>query len=161
MHRPTRHALSKDNYIDIDMVNASQRLFMEVCKQNKIKVPAIKKYCAKRDEFIDLIKKHHVCNRDTAKKLIISLSFGGGYAKFLKDNNLNLEQIQDIVELEKDYEILMEHVWKSNNNIIDDVLKSEPDFYKDFTGEEAILKAKKELVYLYFIKQLNAIFKKG
>ena len=65
------------------------------------------------------------------------------------------------MELEKDYEILMEHVRKSNNNIIDDVLKSEPDFYKDFTGEEAILKAKKELVYLCFIKQLNAIFKKG
>ena len=32
-HRPTRHALCSDTYVDIDIVNSSQCLLLEICKK--------------------------------------------------------------------------------------------------------------------------------
>jgi hypothetical protein len=73
-HRPTRHALAKDGYIDIDMVNASQNIINEIMKQNDIEVPSIAVYCKNRDRCLEFIMNHYECDKTKAKQLIIAFS---------------------------------------------------------------------------------------
>ena len=160
MHRPTRHALANDNYIDIDMVNASQNIINELMKQNNINVRFIDNYCKNREIYLKNIQDNYECNRDKAKQLIISLSFGGGYDKWIKDNN-HKKKLQDLIDLETDYQMVMEHIWKINNTIIDDVLKENPTKYQKYKTEKSILKAKKRTCLSLFYQTIERHIQEG
>lgn len=162
MHRPTRHALAKDKYIDIDMKNASQNILNEIMKQNNIQVPHISNYCINRDKYLNFIQKHYNTTRDEAKKLIISLSFGGGYDKWIIDHKYNdIGKFQDIIDLEGDYTIVMENVWKSNNNIIDDILENNSTRFDEYKTELSILNAKKRTCMSLFYQTIERHIQEG
>jgi len=194
MHRPTRHALAKDSYIDIDMVNASQRILLEICKLNSINVPHIEDYCNNREEYLNSLITQYEIDRDSAKKLILALSFGGGYTKWENDLRFNKfikhlmtannwtkekaieynstltpgvydgylselgfkkDRVKCVSDLANDYELVMDIVWGSNQQIIKDVLAVNPSKFLQYTTEAGVLSAKKRTCLSLFYQTVE------
>lgn len=129
-HRPTRHRLSRDFYIDIDMINAQPTIIFEICKMNNIEKRVLGKYVKKPKKYREFVMNHHNCNKDTAKNLFICLMFGGCYNSWLKDNDIQTNKnskIKEVVELENELKTIMDIVYNTNQNIKEDILRLEPN----------------------------------
>ena len=124
-HRPTRHSFCFNKYIDIDIVNASQSILYNIFKQYKIIFPFLEQYCFNRDNLMLDIMNYHNCTKDQVKKLFISLTFGGSYSKWLKDNNIEIP-FQFLTELNKEYSTMIDLIWEHNSHIVADILKDNP-----------------------------------
>ena len=163
MHRPTRHALAKENYIDIDMVNASFNIINEIMKQNEINIPHINEYCKNRKEYLQFIMNHYNIDKKKAKQLLLSLAFGGSYDKWIKENNYgDKEKIEYVENIEKDCKNVMEYIWKDNNFIIDDVIKSnEEKFDKYKKDANSTLNAKKRTCLSLFYQTIERHIQEG
>ena len=134
-HRPTRHSLCEGIYIDIDMVNAQPSIIVEICKHHHIPVPVLKKYVENTSTMREVIMEHHGVNKDTAKKLPISLMFGGSYSGWLKENNVIVNdnvKLKEIIEIEQEIKTIIEIVYSSNKDTIEKtVCKQDPDKWKN------------------------------
>lgn len=129
-HRPTRHRLAKDNYIDIDMVNAQPTIIYEICKMNNIEKKALSKYVKNPKKYREYVMNHHNCSKDTAKTLYICLMFGGCYNSWLKDNDIQENKnnkIKFVNELENELKSIMDIVYNTNQTIKEDILRIEPN----------------------------------
>lgn len=76
-HRPTRHALCLDNYIDIDIENSIACIIYQMCNINNHYVNAIKYYSENPIKIRQKIMDYYKCNKDIAKKLPIKIMHGG------------------------------------------------------------------------------------
>lgn len=83
-HRPTRHSLCEDNYIDIDMINAQPTITREICKHHGLENTHLNYYIDNRNDILQLIMTNHQVVRDIAKNLPICLLFGGSYDGWMK-----------------------------------------------------------------------------
>jgi hypothetical protein len=77
--REIRCALSKDTYLDIDIGNCHPTLLEQYCNTNKIVCPCLTAYVKNRELYLSHIMEQHKVSRDIAKKLMLRLSYGGGY----------------------------------------------------------------------------------
>ena len=57
--------------------------------------------------------------------------------------------------------MVMEHIWKINNTIIDDVLKENPTKYQKYKTEKSILKAKKRTCLSLFYQTIERHIQEG
>ena len=129
-HRPTRHRLAKDSYIDIDMINAQPTIIYEICLMNGIEKKVLGKYVNNPTRYREFVMKHHKCSKDTAKNLFICLMFGGCYNSWLKDNDIQENKdtkIRDVIELENELKTIMDIVYNTNQTIKEDILRIEPN----------------------------------
>jgi hypothetical protein len=127
-HRPTRHSLSEDYYIDIDMVNCSITVVNEICRHHDIVNPNLNYYVDNREAVLNEIMTIHNVTRDIAKKLPIRLMFGGTYNSWLKENNVTNEtKINVITNIENEMKPVIETVYANNKTIEKFVIKEEPD----------------------------------
>ena len=109
-HRPTRHAYCNGTYIDIDMKNAHPVVVKNICLLNDIPCPTISKYCEDRDAFLQRVCDHHNVDRASAKTLMLRLTYGGEYTKWLGSQILKQQRpIDDLTEIVK-YEAEMENI---------------------------------------------------
>jgi hypothetical protein len=136
-HRPTRHSLCKDAYIDIDMINAQPTIISEIVKitGDDISCEWLNKYVKKPKKYREFIMEHHNCSRDCAKNLPIVLMFGGSYDGWIREWDIQKniekgERIKDICEIEKELKCVMEVVYANNQHIKKDVLKQDPNKWK-------------------------------
>lgn len=133
-HRPTRHALSQDNYIDIDMVCAHPQIVCELCRLNGCQnsVVSLNDYAKNSKSYRHELMSIHNVSYDTAKQLPIRLMFGGSYNSWLKDYNVdNTEKHPLFVKIESELLNIMEMVFANNQHIKNDVLKVEPTKWKN------------------------------
>jgi len=133
-HRPTRHALCDGIYRDIDMVNAQPTIINEVARMNGIPMPELQKYVENPKHYRQVIMEHHDCNKDCAKNLPIVLMMGGSYKSWLKDWDIQRNSelfIGEIQEIEKEMKKIMNIVYVNNQHIKKDVLKQDPQKWKD------------------------------
>lgn len=133
-HRPTRHRLARDYYVDIDMVNAQPTIIYEICKMNGIDKRILGKYVKSPKKYREFVMNHHKCSKDTAKNLFICLMFGGCYNSWLKDNDIQENKnskIKEVVELENELKAVMDIVYNTNQNIKEDVLRLNPKCWTD------------------------------
>lgn len=133
-HRPTRHSLCEDIYIDIDMVNAQPTIIVEICRQHNMSVPALQQYVQNTQTMREAIMQHHGVSKDVAKNLPISIMFGGSYSGWLREFNVvenDTLKIKEIVEIENELNSIMEIVYCNNKDTIEKtVLKHDPDKWK-------------------------------
>jgi phage/plasmid-associated DNA primase len=130
-HRPTRHSLSDEFYIDIDMINAQPRITEGICKHHNINTPNLTRYINERDVILNFIKETHNCDRDTAKNLLIVLMFGGSYDGWIREHNIQQGDKIDIIEgVENEMSLIMETVYTNNKHIETAVLKQDPTKWK-------------------------------
>jgi hypothetical protein len=140
IHRPTRHALCLDNYIDIDIENSIACIIYQMCKLNNHNVDAIKYYSENPKEIRQKIMDYYKCNKDIAKKLPIKIMHGGLYKNWIKENGIiiddsNSSNIDIITNIENEMKSIIEIVYGNNIHIKDDILKLNPDKWKN-TNEE-------------------------
>lgn len=144
MHRPTRHALCKDIYVDIDLENSSQKILLEICKNNNHSSPKLEEYCLNRATIMNSIMEHHECGRDTVKRLFISMSFGGSYENWIKSNiTEKTEKMEFVKEFENEYNVIKNIIYESNKIIIEDVEKCNPCKFDKYASVEGMEDAKK------------------
>ena len=133
-HRPTRHSLCADTYQDYDMVNCQPAVINQICMQHNIINKQCMAYCENpKDWRHKVAEQHHlkpILNKETgvtlspyeqAKKLFISLAFGGSYAVWQKDYNAEGGDISEIIEMEKEMSNVMDLIYKRNVDMIEDI----------------------------------------
>lgn len=129
LHRPTRHRLSTQEYIDIDIVNCQPQLIQEICRQRGIKVEALEKYCKNPKKYRAFVAEYHDCDKDTAKQLFVRLMFGGTYAKWIKDFDIQKNENNRYKlphDIEGEMGAVIDAVYTANPHIAKDVLKQNP-----------------------------------
>lgn len=146
IRREIRHTLLRDNFMDIDIVNAHPVILLQVCKMLKIKCDKLKVYVKKRKQMREEINKvYKIDNKDISKKLIISLINMGSYSKWLKDNKYEkYGEIPYIRELTEELK-----------NICDSLIKLNPKMYNDiyeYKGSKGNIKASFMSYYLQNIE---------
>ena len=137
-HRPTRHSLCRDRYVDIDMVNAQPTIINEISRMNGITNVNLIKYVNNPKKYREKVALHHQCSKDVAKNLFIVMMFGGCYKTWIKENNITHNDtafLSIAVEIEKEMKNIIEIVYNANPQIKKDVLKQDPQKWK--TDNEA------------------------
>ena len=88
--KKTRNTLIKDLCYDYDLKNAQPELLRCICKANNIPCEIVEKYCNEREVIIAEIMTAggELCTREHVKSLIIRLSFGGCFDRWLTENDL-------------------------------------------------------------------------
>jgi len=148
-HRPTRHSLCDDFYVDFDMVNAQPSVINQVCLQNGIQNKRCIEYCKDPKNYRYAVAKHHelkhIKNKETgvnlspyeqAKKLFLSLSFGGSYDEWKKTYNAKNEDMGEIVEMEAENKIVMDTIYKLNPDMLEDANNASDSFKRKSVAEK-------------------------
>lgn len=128
-HRPTRHRLARDFYIDIDMVNAQPTIIYEICKMNNIDNKVLGEYVDNPKKCREYVMNYYNCTKDIAKKLFICLMFGGSYDSWLKDNDIQqnkFKKIKEVNDMESELKSVMDIVYNTNKTIKEDILRLDP-----------------------------------
>ena len=166
-HRPTRHAYCKGIYIDIDMKNAHPVIIMNLCLLNNIPCPTITRYCADRDEFLKIVSDHHCIDENTAKVLMLRLTYGGEYGQWLDKLFLRLQRdtfaLPDVVEYEAEMENIRNIIFEKNTHIIADVEKADPSYFKKpkYKTPEDVLRKKKKTCMSHFCNTIERHIQEG
>ena len=155
-HRPTRHAYCKGIYIDIDVKNCHPVVIKNICQLNDIPCPTITSYCDDRDGFLQRVCDHHEVNSAEAKNLILRLTYGGEYNRWLDSLLLKQQTPRDamaeILQYESEMEDIRNEVFEKNTHIIADVEKADPLKFKNpkyKTPEDVLRKKKKTCMSLF------------
>jgi hypothetical protein len=77
--RKYRMMLTDGIYYDLDFVNCHPVILRQYCKKNNIQTEYLDVVVDMREEILELVQEHHNISRDVAKKLILRLTYGGGY----------------------------------------------------------------------------------
>ena len=148
-HRPTRHSLCQDHYVDFDMVNAQPSVINQVCLQNGIANKSCMEYCKDPKNTRYAVAKHHelkhITNKETgvtlspyeqAKKLFLSLSFGGSYDEWKKTYNAKNADMGEILEMEAENKIVMDTIYKLNPDMLEDANNASDSFKRKSVAEK-------------------------
>lgn len=148
-HRPTRHSLCTEKYVDFDMVNCQPSVVNQVCLQNGISNTQCIAYCADPKTWRHNVAKHHnlkpIYYKETqttlsayeqAKKLFISLSFGGSYAAWKTTYHAENQDLGEIIEMETELSHVMDRIWKDNQDMVKTVTEAKPNWKSKHTNEK-------------------------
>ncbi len=162
--REIRHTISKNHYVDIDIVNAHPTIFSHICKKYDIDTEYLDKYIKKRDKIIDellaLNGPEEQYNRDYMKTMILSCLNGGttaydnlpnktdwltSYKKEMTNAHNKLCKIKDTEFAEhkkltsKKHNIKASFVNKLLCNFENDILKNIVNFFNVRDGDVCVL----------------------
>jgi len=160
-HRPTRHAYCKGTYIDIDFKNCHPVIVKNICLLNDIPCHTITRYCDDREGFLQRICDHHNVDRASAKTLMLRLTYGGEYSRWLTSIELKqqrpIDSLSDIVEYEAEMETIRNIVFEKNTHIIADVEKADPSYFKNpkYKTPEDVLRKKKKTCMSHFCNTIE------
>lgn len=109
--REIRAALYKDNYIDIDIINAYPN-FMYSITNGKY----LGEYINNRDTYLKEIMDSCKVSRDLAKRLFLMIGFGGNYRTWYNNNAKNVQPTEFVInyynEMQKSRQIIIDHANK-------------------------------------------------
>jgi hypothetical protein len=159
MHRPTRHTFCHDGMIDIDMINSSQKIFLEISIKNNHPAPCLLEYCEDRKRIFREMSECFGVAEEMCKKFFISVSFGGSVQSWKKKHNID-ETIHWfwLNKFEDEIKGIMEIIYANNGNMIEDIEKSDPEYFKRkkfVKTEEDIIRAKKKTCMALFYQTIE------
>ena len=148
-HRPTRHAFAKQNYLDLDMVSAQPKMFLELAILEGIETSGLKEYCENPKKIRREIVKHYklkdkifddgttITAMEQAKKLPIRMAFGGGIKKWREEFvDVRVEEMPLIKNLEITLKKIRKIIIEENPHIKEDLEKYGSEEYKKKTADE-------------------------
>lgn len=140
MRRSTRHAFCKGIYRDIDMVNAHPNILSQICRQHGRECPELDRYVSDPKGYRERIMKHHACDKDTAKRLPISLMMGGSIQGWITENQIEengKNALPEMAALHLELQRIMTTIYEHNQHIKAAVLKVDP---KKWENEAAAMR---------------------
>lgn len=144
MHRPTRHSLCQGTYIDIDIHSCCQSIYLNIIRNNGIEneFPRLKEYVENRNDLLVHYQSKYGCNRDTIKNLFTMIGFGGSANKWFRTKNIENDNDVFIAELNAEYYNLSRIIYDANPQIINDILKAEPNRFIHKSSPAELLNSK-------------------
>ncbi len=132
LRKEIRHTLSKNKYVDIDIVNAQPTILYQILLYHNLKCDNLKKYIEERDYYLNkLIEKFNI-TRDNAKKLFVRIMYYGKIENWVKDNNINIDEFakneelfQYLTNLSKELEDAGKYISDNNPKMVNDWKKKE------------------------------------
>lgn len=89
--RPIRQYLTRDNYVDIDMINCHPAILLFLCDKYEIKTTYLKQYVLDRDNVIRDIMVFYDLDKSTCKTVFLQIMNLGSYKTWMKKNELQKE----------------------------------------------------------------------
>lgn len=174
-HRSTRHAFCIHEYRDADFENCEANVILLIMKANDISseyLSCLEEYCADPKALrAKIIHHHNIVDikdeegtvvkqaKDIAKQLAISLINGGSYEQWMKtyltEKTNNQQPMMWMVAFQTQVEFLMDVIYTHNQHIIADVLKYNPDKFKEYTTEDSLARAKKRSCMARFYQTIE------
>lgn len=128
IRRSFRHTLADGIYVDIDQENSVFNILKNVAELYDLEHEAISDYINHREDYLKKIMKHYNVSRDVAKKLPITLGYGGGIARWHRENNVAAKDAPAYVtKMKKELNKFMNVIYEKNENKIQ---KVEGKFHK-------------------------------
>ena len=140
-HRPTRHTLCIENYMDIDMVNCHYSIISELIgKETNLSRKHLLKYCADPKGQRSNVMERYGCDKNGAKELFIRLIYGGTINQWKNDFNIDkgILDLSIVTEIEKELIPFCLLVYEKNPEIKKDILFANPHKYDKRTEKEII-----------------------
>lgn len=145
-HRPTRHRLCDDIYIDLDMRNCHASIIYDwYLSITGEQLYSLGEYNLDPKRYRRMICEHHGLNYDDAngkniaKNLCIRLLFGGSYKTWIRDNNIivNDNNLLPLFQgIEREMSMVMEIVYTNNKHIVKTVLKHDKKKWETILDEK-------------------------
>lgn len=134
IRRQIRHTISKDNYKDIDIVNCHPVILHQICIFNKIECSNLEYYIFNRAEVINELSSFYLSEsnlneiqrKDIIKQMIISIMYGAGINKILKDNNVNVpeDQHEFIYNFKNEIKKIQDKIYTNNKSLVQELITS-------------------------------------
>ena len=140
-HRPTRHSIFQEKYLDFDIVNCQIQILLEFAKKvGMTDLEGLETYCRNpkgiRKDIAEYYGLREIRTEDgviitpyeQAKKLPIRLAFGGGISRW--KNEFNVPRMPDlplVVKIEKALRKICLLIVEANPDLKDD-LEDNPEF---------------------------------
>ena len=119
LKKATRHTLVANNLVDIDIVNAHPIILLNICRQYDYPCEKLQYYTKHREEILKTICDTHSVARDTAKNLMIILTYLGSYNKWITDNNITGEPVPFLVDYHREMNILGTIIKNCNPDLVE------------------------------------------
>ena len=125
-----RHALCRDYYVDVDIVNCHPELLYQIFKLSSlesIKYETLEKYVKNRNYYLETIGTKYKISNDVVKELFLRIIFGGSYEKWFNDNklvNLNDDMTEFIKSFTTEISQMKDIIYLQNPNIVKEVQHS-------------------------------------
>ena len=130
--RKYRMMLTDGIYYDLDFVNCHPVILRQYCKKYGIESEYLDVFVDMRDDVLMIVQNFHDISREQAKKLILRLTYGGGYklknekGEYEPDKKCDIllgykEEISNISNIIKDIEVEIYNIaekvkYKKNKN---------------------------------------------
>ena len=138
-HRPTRHTLCKDKYVDIDIVNCHYSIINQLMLEHNYTNKTINLYCSDPKGFREQVVKYYGCSKDASKQLFIRIIYGGTIDQWKKDFNIcNIQPFKLIVDIEIELQPFRKLIFNENPQIVLDVKKCNPTKFSNKTDLQII-----------------------
>ncbi len=161
MLREIRHTLCKNDYIDIDMVNAEATILLNYCKINNIEHDNLNYYIDHRKELIDdIILENPNLKYEDVKMNFLKIINGGSVDSYLYENDFVKDFFEEmkiirneIVNLNKNIEAFVKKYKKDKHNISGSVTSNLYQFIENkivMLADEYLTKLKFDVDVLIF-----------
>ena len=97
IRRQIRQTLTKDIYIDIDIVNCHPTILYSILKNNNIECDLLEDYILNRDKYFNIVMVEYNVDKEKAKQLFIRLLYGGDFKKWLVENGLEKLNVNEVI----------------------------------------------------------------
>lgn len=136
IRRQLRHTLTKDNYVDIDIVNCHPEILLQIAKNNNDNMPQLEYYVNNREKVLQLVMNEYKVDREASKHLFICILYFGTFKNWAKRNNLIDAKPLDIIKnLSKELKTVGNKIYNDNEILRNDSIeKKGNDFSKNIVG---------------------------
>lgn len=147
--RRTRHSVAKQNYIDLDMVSAQPKMFLELAILEGMAIDGLDEYCADPKAVRKQIVEHYKLQdkkeedgtiktaMEQAKKLPIRMAFGGGIARWKQEFVTRpVADMPLIKKMETTLKNIRKKILKENPHLKADLEEFGGDYYKSKSEDE-------------------------
>lgn len=128
IRREVRNALINGLYYDCDIKNAQPEIIRNLCENNNIPCPIIKRYCNDRPALLQQVQDEYVVSRDIAKDLFIRLCFFGSFVGWCLENKITDKPPLEFITLfERELKDIADNVKKENPTLWETARKKKED----------------------------------
>ena len=121
LRREIKQTLTKDKYIDIDIINCHPIILSQLCSD--LKIENLTKYINDRDKILLTMKDEYKMNRDDAKTLFIRIMYGGTYENYFDEKNIEIKDTLPIMKFIKDFQNEIKKITEMFANANPDLVK--------------------------------------